>query len=158
MELDVNQEILDNIEENGNGNGDMDLLSKYPININAINKGDHISAQTVEQVTGEKVGTQEFVFAKLSLGEWIQKMMWNNRQVSVVVRYPKDGISILTDSEAIGVLSARNDQACKAIRKQAMQITRVDSSRLSASERIEKDRVQMKICFRKQMVNKRVPP
>lgn len=131
-------------------------LSKYPIDIESINKGDYIPKEIVEQITNEKVGTKEFEFARLQLGQNIEKLFKFNRDMVVVLKYRKDGIQILTDIEAMHELEERNENSVRQIRKQAYQIANVDSSKFSLPEIMERDRIAMKIATRKQALSKRI--
>jgi hypothetical protein len=70
-------------------------LEKYPLNFDSINKGDTLSCEKLQHVTGKTPGTDEYRYAILGLQALIHE------RTEFTVKIQVDGsLRILTDPEA----------------------------------------------------------
>lgn len=73
----------------------MALTDKYPIDISALHKGQLLTPEQLQQITGKKPADQTvFAFALLALREFIQE------NTDFTVKLTTEGMRILTDAEA----------------------------------------------------------
>lgn len=70
-------------------------MSIYPLDVSELNKGDTLSVDRMESMTGKKCGTDEFRFAVMSVQEFI------HAKSELTAKALGDGaLRILTDAEA----------------------------------------------------------
>lgn len=102
-----------------------------------LNKGDVVSADTLEEITGYKRETDAYRLALLTIVELIQTV---REEVGdpVVVRHEKHGLRVLTDPEASEYLDKRHRSHLEGIDRAYYKTCRwVDTSRLTDEERAQ---------------------
>ncbi len=78
----------------------MDIETRrYPLDFDALKKGDVIPAEQLESITSEKRGTEDYRFKVLKLCERIKAEL-AERNYPVTLTQRGQGIHILTDEEA----------------------------------------------------------
>lgn len=108
----------------------MALLDKYPIDVGALKKGDVLSIEQLQEITGKKpADTTAFAFAMLSLRDFIQD------NTDFTVKMGTDGLHILTDSEAARYNHRRAMGHIGGIHRRYERNTLVDVRNLSTEER-----------------------
>jgi hypothetical protein len=118
--------------------GSEDRVRKYPIDYDALQKGDELTAEQLRDVLGKKPGTDEFRFAVMSLQALIQE------KTGLTVKCTSDnGMRVLTDAEA-----AEHNRKLFAQNYRAMMFrhslnAQVDVDNLSADQRSKHDRTLM---------------
>ena len=119
----------------------------HPIDVRTLNKGDMISSDTLEDITGHEAGSEKFAFGVLSLRKFIEDGL---RKIGkpATLKLSKNALFILTDTEAVYHNSNRQDIAIRHIRKSHRQLTEVDRSKLTDVSRLEHDVAQMRSAFR----------
>lgn len=71
----------------------------FPLDFDALNKGDVISEDRLESITSEKRGTKEYQFKTMSLADRIEREL-AERGLSAYAVVRREQIRILTDDEA----------------------------------------------------------
>lgn len=74
-------------------------VRRTPLDVEALNKGDVIREEELAEITGKEVGSQEYSFAVLALGEMIMKGK-EKMGDPVTVRICKGNMEILDDETA----------------------------------------------------------
>jgi hypothetical protein len=100
-----------------------------------LNKGDVISADTLEEITGHLRETDAYRLALLTIVELIQTI---REEVGdpVVVRHEKHGLRVLTDPEASEYLDKRHRAHLEGIDRAYYKTCRwVDTAHLTDAER-----------------------
>lgn len=122
---------------NGNFHGD-GLLDRYPIDFGLLKKGDEFNRQQLEDILGEKAGTEKFQFARLAL-----QGMIHERTDFTAKCMGDDGLRILTDPEASEHNAKRFDQGLRAMAFRHQRNALVDVEQLSEDQRRKHDRQLM---------------
>lgn len=74
-------------------------IKYYPLDFDALNKGDQIPQERLEEITGTRRGTQEHSFAVLALRGRIMAEL-RDRGKHVSVRISHGALQVLTDEQA----------------------------------------------------------
>ena len=111
------------------------LTDKYPLDFEAIFKGQHITQQELEQITGKKAGTDEYQFALLGLQQQIQNK--TNCTVKISNKYE---LQVLTDEEASRHNYKLFVQNMRSMRTRFDLNASVDVSELSDEQRPKHER------------------
>lgn len=111
------------------------MISKYPIDFDAVRKGDEFPPEELEDIFGKKPGTDEFRFAVLGLQSLIQE-----RTGFTVKGMSSGGLRVLTDAEA-----AEHNQRIFAQNLRGMVARhalncQVDVDNLSSDQKLKHDR------------------
>jgi hypothetical protein len=113
---------------------DIDEASIYPIDVETLQKGQMITPQQVEHITGEIRGTNAYALKAMALAKDIERdraMMG----LPVVARARKLGIYIFPDAEASDYLHSEQKRArAKMGRDLRQQKTAVDRSALNEEQ------------------------
>ena len=115
------------------------MISRYPMDFDDLQKGDIITVQELERLTGKKFGTNEFAFKALSL----QAQISDATGFTVKIRNGEE-LHILTDEEA----SKHNHNEFQRHKKGMFRRNRlmglVDMNALSETMRAEHERKLIK--------------
>lgn len=107
----------------------MALLDKYPIDVGALKKGDLLSVEQLQTITGKKpADANSFAFAVLALREFIQE------NTDFTVKMTTEGLRILTDSEASQYNHRRFHGHIGGLQRRYQRNTLVDARNLSPEE------------------------
>lgn len=99
---------------------------KYPLDFDALQKGDYINSDYIQKITGHEPETKEYSFAVMQLINQIES------RLDVVCKQSGNGIEILTDEKAVFYVRKQNIAANRKKRKQLRRLqTSVDASNLS---------------------------
>lgn len=115
-------------------------ISKWPIDVEELNKGDVIPSSRIEEITGERCGSDAYQFGKMRLAAFIEveREQCGN---PVVVKHEQDGLRILTDDEAVDYTEKRFKEALRAAgRAHYRQSAYIDSETLSGGAREKHER------------------
>lgn len=116
-------------------------LSKYPFDFDTMQKGQLISAGELEQVTGEKSGTDKFDFAVLALRTTIETELWKRGHMwTLSGKGCEGGLKILTDAEAAVYNEERFKTGISIAAKAHGRALGVDVAELTAEQRAAHDR------------------
>lgn len=107
---------------------------KFPIDFDAINKGDEISTEQIEAIYGVRRDSAKFAIKKMTLANKIEEQMDARGQV-VTVRCCVRGIRILTDSEASEHNSHETKRAIKKMGRCLTRISGVDPTEFKDDEK-----------------------
>jgi hypothetical protein len=111
------------------------LTDKYPLDFDAIVKGQVITQAELEQITGKRPGTDEYQFALLSLQQMIQE------KTSCTVKIcSKVELKVLTDEEASQHNHKLFLQNVRGMRSRFELNTAVDMGELSEGQRAKHER------------------
>lgn len=112
----------------------MKKISKYPIDFDAIHKGDSIPASQVQEICGHHIGSPKYSFAALNLCKQI--MDYKKKHGEPVTVILKDyGIRVLTDSEAVVYNKTDFDRRISGMFRAHNRQRNVDSNELSEEEK-----------------------
>lgn len=111
------------------------LTDKYPLDFDAIFKGQVITQAELEQITGKKSGTDEYQFALLSLQSMIQEKTSCTVKISNKVE-----LKVLTDEEASQHNYKLFLQNVRGMRSRFELNTAVDVAELSEGQRTKHER------------------
>ena len=109
-------------------------LKQWPMDFDALQKGDVISVADVEQMTGKRRGTDEYRFALMNLKDMIcgylesKERMWT-------VSTEGDRINILTDTEAVKYTESWYESGRKRMRRMHSLAMGVDTAQLTTTLR-----------------------
>lgn len=108
---------------------------RFPVDYDALKKGDVIPAERVQRLTGLPKGHEKYSLRALQWGRKIEKEM-EQRGCPVIIVYEKYALKVLTDSEAI-VYNAKSfrEGIAKSQRAHRRNRTRVDRCELTAAEK-----------------------
>ena len=104
-------------------------IQYFPLDFDALEKGDVITTDRLEAITGKQRGTQTFQLAVLVLRERIVNEC-KDRDKFFTVAFVKGNLRILTDEEA-AIYNARTFKAgMKRSRKSLTRLAKVDVGKL----------------------------
>jgi hypothetical protein len=113
--------------------------SKHPIDYDALQKGDYITPDVCEAILKLTRDTKRYPLRLTSLAQHIEReLRIRGRPATVACR--KDGISILTDSEAARHSVKWREQRVRGIRRDLRRLVNVDVNHLSDCEKQDHDR------------------
>lgn len=115
------------------------LLSKYPVDVSALSKGDEIAVDRVQTIVGLKYEHRAFSLKALALAEWIEREMIARGEAVTVIAI-KGALRVLTDGEAAKYLTGRFGAHEAGLRRSARAKAQVDRSKLTEAEREKHDR------------------
>ena len=110
------------------------LLSKYPLDLNQLTKGQLIDIPTLEAITSHRHGTTAFQFAVLALMDRI------NHRTTMTAKTTPEGLRILTDSEASEYNNRRFGINMGAMIRRHGKSLQVDACVLSSDEQRQHER------------------
>lgn len=111
------------------------LTSKYPLDFDALFKGQYITQAELEKITGKTAGTDEYQFALLSLQSQIQS------ETSCTVKISnKYELRVLTDEEASRHNYKLFLQNIRGMRSRFELNTAVDTAELSDEQKGKHER------------------
>lgn len=109
--------------------------NQYPIDYDAVEKGDEWTGKELEKIFGCKGDSKEFQFARLQL----QQEIWQRRQFTVKI-HNETGLRVLTDPEA----SVHNQKQFRhnllGVHKRTRMLLAVDRGNLSEVQQTSHDR------------------
>lgn len=115
--------------------------SSFPIDFDALKKGDDIPVSVIEHISGTKYGTTAYNTAALQLRDKIESRLKEREDpLHVVIESRLGVIHICTDKEATRVAYSRVEHACASLRRNTIRLTRVDTGNLSQAELADHDR------------------
>lgn len=114
-------------------------VALYPLDFDALSKGDVIPAEKIEMITSEKRGTNEYRFKALRLSGRIQDEM-RDRGTPVTISFKGDDIVILTDQEASVHNAMLFGQWLRRLAGTHRRSCEVNVANLGPEQRIDHDR------------------
>lgn len=113
--------------------------TKHPIDYDALKKGDYIAPEVCESILRASRDHKRYSLKLAALAHHIEKeLKIRNKPATVACR--KEGISILTDSEAARHCVRWRDQRVRGMRKDLRRLVSVDVSQLSECEQKDHDK------------------
>lgn len=113
----------------------------YPIDFDALQKGDTIPVSVIEHVTSTKAGTDAFNLASLNLRNQIETRLAEREiPLYVVIESIAGALHICHDNRASLIAFQRVQQGSAAVRRNTIRMLRVDTGMLSADELNDHDR------------------
>ena len=106
---------------------------RYPFDYDAINKGDFLTVQALEEITGFMSGTDSYRFKLLALREDIMRAK-EAMGDPVVVKGDQHGLRVLTDSEAVPYLWQQSEQSLQRRWRVLRQMGYVEVTNLTNDE------------------------
>ncbi len=106
---------------------------RYPLDYEALKKGDVISQEQLEHITGEQAGTQEFQLKVLGLREKIEGAKEDMGE-PVVLASHENTLRVLTDLEASERLNGHRRRAVRLLRRTVRRFGAVDVTEFSGDE------------------------
>ncbi len=106
----------------------MDSISKFPIDVDKLHKGQIIPTDELEALVGFASSSEPFRFAVLTIQTYI------NTRTTMTAVFRKDGLHILTDSQASGYNSRRFDRGLFHAQDRFRKGTEVDMANLTPAE------------------------
>jgi hypothetical protein len=108
--------------------------TRWPMDFDALKKGDVIPVADVEQMTGKKQGTKEYQFALLNMVKRMRDNLFHNEKFwTIAIR--KDAICILNDVEASEYNPKEYETSRNRLKRLHVQCLAVDSMQLSDEQR-----------------------
>ncbi len=117
----------------------MSEASRWPIDYDTLNKGDSITRERLERITGKAAGTKDYQLKLLAIQSQIEREL-HQRNRHWTVKIQKDEIRILTDSEASTYNHALQVQARCAMEKRFLLNSAVDIAALDDEQRKQHER------------------
>jgi hypothetical protein len=108
---------------------------RYPLDYEALAKGDYIPPERIERISGCKRSDRNFAFACMRLKEEIQKNC-----DGFCVKQEGFGLRIQIDSEASGYLAALNNSRYRGIIRSNRLLMKVDQEKLTPAQQREHER------------------
>lgn len=116
-------------------------VTPFPIDFDALKKGDDIPVSLIEHISGTKYGTDAYSVAALQLRKQIESRLEEREEPLYVVIVSRLGvIHICTDEEATRVSYSRVEHASASLRRNTIRLIRVDTGNLSQAELADHDR------------------
>ena len=130
----------------------MQPVTEWPIDPHALNKGDWIPADTIENITGVKRAE----YKRYQLALLRAKSMIEQTLASVgrnwTLRIQGQTLRVLTDAEASSYNEEASDAARRRIERCAVRLCGVETSGLTPEERKQHDRRMLKLAMRQRML------
>lgn len=129
-------------------------VERYPIDFDALRKGDAIPVSVIEQYSGQKYGTEKYAFALMGLQSEIERRLAERDDPIFAVITSKSGeIHILNDAEGSECAFRRVKNSAASIYRNSKRLTRIDVNDLTSEQkRVHENRllvsVQMNTVFR----------
>lgn len=112
----------------------------YPLDFDALKKGDRIAAETIKRITGKEPGSDEYNFGRLRLRQQIQDEIEERRGETVTVKNNGDGLVILTDTEATEHNHRQFKTNIRALHERHFRMMGVDREQLDGETIAKHDR------------------
>lgn len=107
----------------------MSKVQKYPLDFDALQKGDVIPADQLERVVGERKGTPAYEFKVLGLRDEIEEAC------GIVCRCIGGDLTLLTDEQLDAYTVGRTTHHVAALSKQARRRSLIDRSAMDSTEK-----------------------
>lgn len=112
----------------------------YPIDFDALRKGDVVSPEVISAVYGVERSSRGFQVCALNLKDRIERAL-GERGYPVTVKTEMDAIRILTDAEAVQYNAASFERGVSAMARSHRRLAAVDHAQLDARESEKRDRL-----------------
>lgn len=126
-------------------------VHRYPLDFDAITKGDVIPAETLERITGEKRGTVEYQFKVLKLRGQIEAAC-RDRDYPVTLRGQGDDLKVLQDEDASPHNERLMNSNLNCFKKHYRQLLEVDMGNLTEEQKKDHERRVLYYSFYRQAV------
>lgn len=107
-----------------------ELTTRYPVNVDALNKGDRLDVQQVEHLIGCKFEDRNYSLKALRLADWISDEMRKRRGIDVITRVMRGEVVLLTDAEASKYVGVRWDESLGIQRRMIRHSLAIDRDAL----------------------------
>lgn len=111
----------------------------YPLDFDALNKGDVVTADRLEQITSEKRGTKDYQFKVMALAQRVETEL-AERGLSVIAVVRREQIRILTDEEASEHTERLGEHAVKKLHRGFRKSAAVDTSGFTEEQQADHQR------------------
>ena len=112
---------------------------RYPLDFDALNKGDVLTPESLARITSTEVGTPAYQFAILGLRCEIERELEAAGR-PVTVKQDGDGLRILTDEEATDYNHAQLQAGLRKVARSHRRNLLVDRTQLSIEKQKAHDR------------------
>jgi len=117
----------------------MNDVTRFPVDYDALAKGDVIPAKELSRIVGEPMRSYEYQYKITALTKEIETELWS-RGKPWTVRIRNGDIVILTDAEASDYNAERVDKMRRGIYRSHRRMMAVDVAQLTTEERALHDR------------------
>jgi hypothetical protein len=113
----------------------------YPLDYDTLNKGDLITREQVEDITGARFGTPAYEFKRMGLKADIERALWRRGKVwTVTAEGCNGGLTILADADAVeynmrDFERARSRQVVAHYRAMGVDVTQLTDEQRARHER-----------------------
>lgn len=112
----------------------MDEVRYHPIDFDALRKGDVITVEQLERITGYQYGTRKFDLAVLALREQITREL-HDRNYPITVASENGSLKILTDEEAAAYNPQMFRHGFRKLLRAHRRLMNVDATQLNSEQR-----------------------
>jgi len=112
----------------------------YPIDVQALSKGDVIPVERIENITGETRGTPAFALATLGLRVRIENELRDIGTPMCLRGFQGESLKVLTDEEASAYKDLRAKSHLRGLARSVRDLQEVDRSRINKAGQDEHDR------------------
>ncbi len=120
-------------------NNEIQSTTRWPLDYDSLDKGDMISVDRIEQITGTKHGTDAYTFSSLKLAKRIQSELHDRGRIWTV-KSDRGALRILTDSEAAAYNHEIQVQDRRSMLRRFHLQQAVDTAQLTESDKQEHQR------------------
>lgn len=132
--------------------------SRWPLDFDALQRGDLIPASKVEEIAGCTRDDRRYPMAMLRLSQQIRRHFMSERGDDVTVVSDHDDIRIHTMQEQAAYTRREDDRRRRSYVRNLRSGLSVDLSQLNETECREHRDWQVRAAWRKQQLGKRPPP
>lgn len=122
------------------------VVTPYPMDFDALQKGDYITPEVIENITGEDRYTQAYSMAILRFGQTVvERLADRTPPLYVVVKQEKSGLRILDDESASSYTFGEAERALKMMKRNYGRMTRcVDPTEFNdGTKRMHENRIMI---------------
>lgn len=111
----------------------------WPIDVDELQKGTYLSVDQVEEITGERAGTNEYRLKLLQIKRYIEELS-AMRGTPLLLKGEADGLRVMTDIEALRYKGHQHDLGKRMLQRICRQVHYVDPVGLTAAQQVLRDR------------------
>lgn len=124
---------MDDESNRNDADGMGDMLSKYPVNVDELDKGSRLTVAQVEHIIGCKFDDRLYPLRAMRLAAWISDEK-RRRGIDIITRILKGEVVLLTDTEAVPYIKARWDETVRDQNRMIRHSARVDRAALESDD------------------------
>lgn len=114
-------------------------VTRFPMDVTPLQRGDVINTQQLERITGEQPGTEKYKLCVMGVRAWIKRELFRmGRQWEVV--HVGDTLRVLTNLEQSEYEHVRTERGATMIREGHAMAAAVDVTEFSEAEKQKHER------------------